>query len=97
MNLYNLIQSIDSRVEIIDSYIKKSFFGEMINYVAFKIGSHYYLVSELNNNYILTEQTPDGSKDISLPIIYKKEELKKYIKSLINNYYVIKEMKEHDN
>lgn len=89
MNLNNLIESIDSRVEIIDSYIKKSFFGEFINYVAFKIANHYYLVSELNNNYILTEQAPDGSKDISSPIIFSKKELKKYIKLLIKqNYYV---------
>lgn len=89
MNLNDLIESIDSRVEIIDSYIKKSFFGEFINYVAFKIGSHYYLVSELNNNYVLTEQSQDGSKDISSPIVFTKKELKKYIKSLINkNYYV---------
>lgn len=88
MNLKDLIQSIDSRIEIIDFYKKRSFFGKMITYVAFKIGNHYYLASELND-YIITEQTPDGSKDISAPIVLSKDGLKKHIKSLIKKFLYI--------
>lgn len=89
MNLKDLIQSIDSRIEIIDFYAKKSFFGEMIDFLFFKIGTHYYLISELKNNYIITEQTPDGAKDISAPIWMKKDALKVHIESLIKKNLIV--------
>lgn len=66
MTLKELIQRISQDIEILDTFSKKSVFGMNINYVAFKIGNHYYLVSKSKSPfYVLTEQTADGSRDIS--------------------------------
>ena len=77
MKLKELIQSISKDIEIIETYTKKSIFGMNIDYVAFKIGNHYYLVSKSESPvYVLTEQTADGRKDISRPNIFEEIELK---------------------
>ena len=84
MALKELIQSISKDIEILDTFTRKSIFGMIIDYVAFKIGNHYYLVSKSKNPvYVLTELTPDGSKDISRPNIFEEIELKEYIKKLL--------------
>ena len=84
MTLKELIQRISQDIEILDSFSKKSFYGMKIDYVSFKIGSHYYLVSKSKSPfYVLTEQTPDGSKDISRPKVFEEIGLKDYIKKLL--------------
>ena len=88
MTLKELIQSISKDIEILDEYTRKSIFGMDINYVFFKIGNHYYLVSKsegyfVSHLYVLTEQTPDGSKDIPGPKIFEEIGLKEYIKKLL--------------
>lgn len=88
MKLKELIEGISKDIEILNSYTRKSIFGMDINYVAFKIGNHYYLVSKsedyfIAHLYVLTEQTPDGSKDISSPKVFKEIEMKEYIKKLL--------------
>ena len=88
MTLKELIQSISKDIEILNSYTRKSIFGMNIDYVFFKIGNRYYLVSKsedyfIAHLYVLTEQTPDGSKDISRPKVFKEKELKEYIKKLL--------------
>lgn len=84
MTLKELIQSVSKDIEILDTLTKKSIFGMNIDYVAFKIGNHYYLVSKSESPfYVLTEQTPDGSKDISSPKVFKEIEIKEYIKKLL--------------
>lgn len=84
MTLKELMQIIGKDIEILDSYTKKSFYGVNIDYVAFKIGNHYYLVSKsISPFYVLTEQTPDGSRDISEAKAFKKIELVDYIKRLL--------------
>ncbi len=82
MKLKELIQSVSKDIEILDTYTRKSIFGMNIDYVAFKIRNHYYLVSK-SKIYVLTEQTPDGSKDISRPKVFEEIELKEYIKRLV--------------
>ena len=81
MRLSKLIQSISKDIEIIDSFTKESFYGVDIDYVAFKIGSHYFLVSK-STFYVLTEQTPDSSMDITPPVAYSRSGLIKEIKRL---------------
>lgn len=84
MTLKELIQSISKYIEILNSYTRKSIIGMNIDYVFFKIGNHYYLVSKNESwFYVLTEQTPDGSRDISKPNIFIEIELKEYIKKLL--------------
>ena len=84
MKLKELIQSISKDIEILNSYTKKSIFGMIIDYVAFKIGNHYYLVSKSKNPvYVLTEQTPDGSRDISEAKGFSRKGLIDYIKRLV--------------
>ena len=88
MKLKELIQSVSKDIEILDTYTRKSIFGMNIDYVFFKIRSHYYLVSKSVGYfegylYVLTEQTPDGSKDISRPKVFEEIELKEYIKRLV--------------
>lgn len=86
MTLKELIQSISRDIEILDTYTRKSIFGMNIDYVFFKIGNHYYLVSKSESPiyvYVLTEQTADGSKDISSPKIFEEIGLKEYIKKLL--------------
>ena len=84
MKLKELIQSVSKDIEILNSYTRKSIFGMNIDYVAFKIGNHYYLVSKSESSiYILTEQTPDGSKDISRPKVFEEIGMKEYIKKLL--------------
>ena len=82
MKLKELIESISNDIEILETYTRKSIFGMNIDCVFFKIGSHYYLVSE-SVMYVLTEQTADGSKDISRPNIFEEIGLKEYIKKLL--------------
>ena len=82
MKLKELIESISNDIEILETYTRKSIFGMNIDYVFFKIRSHYYLVSE-SVMYVLTEQTADGSKDISRPNIFEEIGLKEYIKKLL--------------
>ena len=82
MTLKELISSISKDIEILKSYTEKSFFGVDIDYVEFKIGNHYYLVSELEY-CVLTEQTSDRSKDISGPKTFSRRGLKEYIKKLL--------------
>ena len=88
MKLKELIQSISKDIEILNSYTKKSVFGMNIDYVFFKIRSHYYLVSKsigyFNAHlYVLTEQTSDGSKDISEAKAFNRKGLIDYIKRLV--------------
>ena len=88
MKLKELIQSISKDIEILNSYTKKSVFGMNIDYVFFKIRSHYYLVSKsigyFNAHlYVLTEQTSDGSRDISRPKTFEEIGLKEYIKKIL--------------
>ena len=88
MKLKELIEGISKDIEILDEYTRKSIFGMDINYLFFKIGNRYYLVSKsedyfIAHLYVLTEQTPDGSKDISRPNIFREIELKEYIKKLV--------------
>ena len=84
MELKELIQSIRKDIEIIKTFTKKSVFGMNIDYVSFKIRNHYYLVSKSETYfYVLTEQTEDGSKDISRPKLFEEIELKEYIKRLL--------------
>ena len=85
MTLRELIQSISKNIEILEAFTKKSFYGVDIDYVAFKIGSHYFLVSK-SKAYVLTEQTPDGSMDITTPIAYSKKGLIKAIMRLVVIY-----------
>ena len=84
MALKELIQRIGKDIEILDSYTKKSFYGVDIDYVAFKIGNHYYLVSKSKSPfYVLTEQTPDGSRDISEAKAFDRTGLVDHIKRLL--------------
>ena len=86
MELKKLIQSISKDIEILNSFTQKSFFGMNIDYVFFKIGNRYYLVSKSESPvyvYVLTEQTADGSKDISSPKIFSRKGLIDYIKRLV--------------
>ena len=85
MTLKELIQSVSKDIEILDTYTKKAFYGVDIDYVAFKIGNRYYLLSHSSKGYvyILTEQTPDGSKDISRPKSFEEIGLKEYIKKIL--------------
>ena len=84
MALKELIQSVSKDIEILNSYTKKSIFGMNIDYVFFKIGNRYYLVSKSESDfYVLTEQTADGSKDISRPKTFEEIGLKEYIKKLL--------------
>lgn len=84
MTLKELIQSISKDIEILNSYTRKSIFGMDINYVFFKIGNHYYLVSKSEDYfYILTEQTPNVRNDISTHKIFEETGLKEYIKKLL--------------
>ena len=84
MTLKELIQSISKDIEILDTLTKKSIFGMNIDYVAFKIGNHYYLVSKSESPfYALTEQTTDGGKDISTTKVFVETELIDYIKKLL--------------
>lgn len=88
MKLKELIEGISKDIEILDEYTRKSIFGMNVNYVFFKIGNRYYLVSKsedyfIAHLYVLTEQTPDGSRDISRPNIFREIELKEYIKRLV--------------
>ena len=79
-----LIQNISKDIEILNSFTQKSFFGMNIDYVAFKIGNHYYLVSKSESPfYVLTEQTEDGSKDISDAKAFNRKGLIDYIKKLL--------------
>ena len=88
MKLKELIESISKDIEILDAFTQKSIFGMNIDYVFFKIGNRYYLVSKsvgyFNAHlYVLTEQAADGSKDISSPNIFEEIGLKEYIKRLV--------------
>ena len=84
MTLKELIQRIDKDIEILDSCTRKSIFGMNIDYVAFKIGAHYYLVSKSESPfYVLTEQTADGSRDISEAKGFDRTGLIDYIKRLV--------------
>ena len=84
MKLKELIQSVSKDIEILNSYTRKSIFGMNIDYVFFKIGNRYYLVSKSESPvYVLTEQTPDGSRDISRPKTFEEIGLKEYIKKLL--------------
>lgn len=84
MTLKELIKSVSKDIEILDSYTEKSFFGMIIDYVSFKIGNHYYLVSKSESPfYVLTEQTEDGSKDISDAKAFNRKGLIDYIKRLL--------------
>lgn len=88
MKLKELIEGISKDIEILNSYTRKSIFGMDINYVFFKIGNRYYLVSKsedyfIAHLYVLTEQTPDGSRDISRPKTFVETGLKEYIKKLL--------------
>ena len=84
MTLKELIEGISKDIEILNSYTRKSIFGMNINYVFFKIRSHYYLLSKSESwVYVLTEQTADGSKDISRPKVFEEIGLKEYIKKLL--------------
>ena len=84
MKLKELIEGISKDIEILDEYTRKSIFGMDINYVFFKIGNRYYLVSKSESPvYVLTEQTPYESKDISGPKIFGEIGLKEYIKKLL--------------
>ena len=85
MTLREIIESISKDIEIIDSFTKESFYGVDIDYVKFKIGSHYFLVSK-SVVYVLTEQTPDSSMDITLPVAYSRSGLVKEIKRLVVIY-----------
>lgn len=85
MTLREIIESISNDIEIIDSFTKESFYGVDIDYVKFKIGSHYFLVSK-STFYVLTEQTPDSSMDITPPIAYSRSGLVKEIKRLVVIY-----------
>ena len=79
-----LIQNISKDIEILNSFTQKSFFGMNIDYVSFKIGNHYYLVSKSESPfYVLTEQTEDGSKDISDAKAFNRKGLIDYIKKLL--------------
>lgn len=82
MTLKELIEEISKDIEIKDSYTKKSIFGFDIDYVSFIIGKHHYLVSEYDY-CVITEQTPDGSKDMDHPIVFSRNKLKEYIKKLL--------------
>ena len=84
MKLKELIESVSNDIEILNSYTRKSIFGMNIDYVFFKIRSHYYLLSKSESwVYVLTEQTPDGSRDISRPKVFEEIGLKEYIKKLL--------------
>lgn len=84
MELKELIQSISKDIEIIETFTEKSVFGMNINYVSFKIGNNYYLVSKSESSvYVLTEVTPNGSKDISGFKIFNRKDLIVYIKKLL--------------
>lgn len=84
MTLKELIQIIDKDIEILDAFSKKSFYGMKIDYVSFKIGSHYYLVSKSKSPfYVLTEQTADRSRDISEAKGFDRTGLIDYIERLL--------------
>ena len=84
MTLKELIQRISKDIEILDAYTRKSIYGMKIDYVAFKIGSHYYLVSKSKSPfYVLTEQTADGSRDISEAKGFDRTGLVDYIERLL--------------
>lgn len=84
MTLKELIQSISKDIEILNTFTRKSVFGMIIDYVAFKIGNHYYLVSKSESPvYVLTEQTSDGSRDISEAKGFSRKGLIDYIKRLV--------------
>ncbi len=82
MELKKLIKSISKDIEILDSYTKKSFYGVDIEYVAFKIGNFYYLASK-DIFYVITEQTPDRSQDISPATVFRRKGFIEYIKRLL--------------
>lgn len=84
MTLKELIQRISQDIEILDAFSKKSFYGMKIDYVVFKIDSHYYLVSKSKSPfYVLTEQTADGSRDISEAKGFDRTGLIDYIERLL--------------
>lgn len=84
MKLKELIQNISKDIEILDSYTQKSFFGMNIDYVSFKIGNNYYLVSKSESPiYVLSEQTKESSKNISNAKIFEEKDLIEYIKKLL--------------
>lgn len=84
MTLKELIQSISKYIEILDTFTQKSVFGMNIDYISFKIGNRYYLVSKSEDDfYILTEQTPNVRNDISTHKIFEETGLKEYIKKLL--------------
>lgn len=82
MNLNELIKNISNKIEILNYYHKEAFFGVMIEYCAFKIKDYYFLVSK-ELLYGITEQNPEGTKDISDIKIFNKKELIEYIKRLV--------------
>lgn len=84
MTLKELIESISKDIEILDAFTQKSVFGMNIDYVSFKIGNRYYLVSKSEDDfYILTEQTPNVRNDISTHKIFEEIGLIEYIKKLL--------------
>lgn len=86
MELKEIIESISSDIEILDDFTKKSFLvNANIDYVAFKIGSHYYLASK-HKIYVMTEQTEDGSRDLTLPVTYSRTRFIEELKKLVAKY-----------
>ena len=86
MELKEIIESVSSDIEILEVKTKKSYIvNDDIDYVAFKIGSHYYLASKYQC-YVMTEQTEDGSRDLTLPVAYSRNGLVKELKKLVAKY-----------
>ena len=84
MTLKELIQSINKDIEIIETFTEKAIFGMNINYVSFKIGNRYYLVSKSESPiYGLSEVTPDVINNISGVKIFNRKDLIVYIKKLL--------------
>ena len=86
MTLKEIIENVSPKIEILDDFTKKSLLvNANIDYVSFKIGSHYYLASKYQY-YVMTEQTEDGSRDLTLPVAYSRTRFIEELKKLVAKY-----------
>ena len=85
MTLKEIIESVSSDIEILDDFTKKSFLvNANIDYVSFKIGSHYYLASKYKW-YAINEKSNDGS-DLTPPVAYSRARFVEELEKLVAKY-----------
>lgn len=86
MTLKKIIESVSPKIEILKKFTKKSYIvNDNIDYVSFKIGSHYYLASKYQW-YVMTEQTEDGSRDLTPPVAHSRTRFIEELKKLVAKY-----------